>query len=220
MSAPVAPKDIQETLTELGFELRCWDDGDGAISGHGQEFIGSYAEVRAYLTAWSSCLARAIWQTDQDKATEESATRLTRTGIVLSSDVLIAPAQTAMIVNRPQVGPFRGDRVVVLDECAEAFDIEDLKVGNRSQFPQTMSMPAKFCAARVSSQALFGCEPAKIGTQFASIRITITEPTLAEFGRPWTMETCQTSMDLMIVVTNRSNQPARFVALIVGRGSR
>lgn len=219
MSASKAPKDIQETLAELGFELRCWDDGDGAISGHGQEFIGSYAEVRAYLTAWSSCLARATWQTDQDKAAEENTARLVRTGIMLSSNVEIQPAQSAQITCRPQVGPFRGDRVVVLDECAEAFDIEDLKIGNHSQFPQAMSMPAKFCAARVSSQALFGCEIAKIG-QRDLIKIAITEPALAEFGRSWTMETCQTAMDLSIIVTNRSSQPARFVALIVGRGSR
>lgn len=219
MSAPAAPKDIQETLTELGFELRAWDGGDGAISGHGQEFIGSYAEVRAYLTAWSSCLARATWQSDQDKAAEENSTRLVRTGIVLSSNVAIEPAQSAQITARPQVTPFRGDRVVVLDECAEAFDIDDLKVGNRSQFPQTMSMPAKFCAARISSQALFGCEITRSIMQ-SHIKIAITEPALGEFGMAWMMDTCQNAQDLVTIVTNRSNQPARFVALIVGRGSR
>lgn len=214
-----APEDIKTTLAELGFELRCWDDGDGAISGHGQDFIGSYAEVRAYLTAWSSCLARATWQTDQDKAAEENTARLVRTGIVLSSDMVFEPAVTAQITTRPQNAPFRGDRVVVLDECADAFDIADLKVGNCSQFPQAMTMPAKFCAARVSSQALFGCEIAKICAR-SLVRIAIAEPALAEFGRPWTMDTCQVAQDISIIITNRSSQPARFVALIVGRGSR
>jgi hypothetical protein len=211
------PEDVKAAAAELGFQLRCWKDGEGAISGHGQEFVGSQSEVRAYLIAWSACLARAAWQTDQDKAAEHDAARITRHGIVLASGGTIEPGDSAQLTTRPQDVPFRGDRLVVLDECAALFDIDDLKVGNRSQLPQSRPMPAAFCAARISSQTLFGCEIKQVMVRASSVKIQIAEPALAEFGRPWTMETCQTAQDISMAVTNRSNRPSCFVALIVGR---
>lgn len=214
------PDDIARTVAELGFEIQCWDQGEAAVSGHGQEFIGSSAEVRAYLTAWSACLARASWQSDQDKAIEENQSRLIRFGLVLASNGPIEAGATAQIWARPQSGPYRGDRIVVPDEIAGYFEICDLRVGNRSQFPQAQAMPASLCAARIDRSALFGVAKDETAAHVHSVRITIAEAALAEFGRPWTMETCQTAMDLTIVVRNRSDLRWPFECMIIGRGSR
>lgn len=61
----------------------------------------------------------------------------------MSSSGTIAAATSASITARPQIAAYRPERIVVANSIASNFVMNDIKVGNTSQFVQAGSIPAE-----------------------------------------------------------------------------
>jgi hypothetical protein len=59
-----------------------------------------------------------------------------RAVLPLNSMGMVLPGQSVQIVMRPQLGPFRPQRIVIGGANPAVWLIEDIRVGNRSQMPQ------------------------------------------------------------------------------------
>jgi hypothetical protein len=212
-----APEDLVAAATDSGFEIVGWDEHDAGLRGNGHEYIGTHAEIRAYLRAWEMCRSIETYATAEELAKGEAGT-LSKTLITLRYDGEILPGQTAQITARPQTGSFRGERIAIPDTLAPYFDVNDVRVGNRSQFPTAQSIGGETFAMRIDLQAKL------LATDYGrGIRVAITEPAFAEWGREWSMDTCQTSMDLWVVVTCKQSVPEvglPFEMLILGKTMR
>lgn len=105
-------------------------------------------------------------------------------------------------------------RIAVPDAIAPFFDLNDLHVGNRSCMPQAQSISCDLLAVRLDSQVLFRATTLR-GDE---IGITIAEAAAAEFGRAWSMPTCQVAQDLVARVTLKEGAPPTvFEMLILGK---
>lgn len=71
-----------------------------------------------------------------------SPTKPRRIPMGFESTAAILAGGTARIISRPQV-PMRVERLIVPSDIAGLFTITDLKVGNKSQFPASGSIPAR-----------------------------------------------------------------------------
>lgn len=126
-----------------------------------------------------------------------------------STPMEILPTQSAQIMARPQVGPFRILRLLVSRSCAGSFDINDIVVGTRSQFAQSGDVPADaFEVDGPELDAVFD----EVGERQVSLAVTEKE---ARFGIPIDL-TVDTAVDVRLVVTNVGDQPLRFRAAWVG----
>ena len=61
----------------------------------------------------------------------------------MSSSGAIAAATSATITARPQIAAYRPERIVIANSIASNFTLNDIKVGNTSQFVQAGSIPAE-----------------------------------------------------------------------------
>lgn len=124
----------------------------------------------------------------------------------------LRPAEVAMVTARPQVGPFRPVRLLVSRSCAGYFDINDIRIGTRSQFAQSGNVPAD--AFEVDAPGLDvlidGEEP---------VLVTVTEKE-ARFGIALDLDLVAPSQELILIVTNQSDQPRRFRAAWIGEVDR
>ena len=126
----------------------------------------------------------------------------------MSTSVEILPSQSAQITARPQVGPFRLLRLLVSKSCAGSFDINDIRVGTRSQFAQSGEVPAD--AFEVDAPTL---DVVMDGERQVLVTVTETE---ARFGIPLDLPVVETAMDVTLYVTNTGDQSLRFRAAWVG----
>ncbi len=204
------PEDVGRQAIELGFSVPAWDEEGAALIGNSQQFVGSPAEVRAYLIAWAACRSAIL----TERLIEAERGRIQHTCLALVSRQAIEPNQTVQITARLQCSVFRGDRVAIPDALAPHFWIDDIKVGPRSTFPQAQSMPGDLFACRLEGQQIL---IARADREGGMIKIEIEEPTFAEFGRAWSMPPCLTAMEVTVYATNRSEQPRLFEMLILGR---
>lgn len=108
----------------------------------------------------------------------------------IGSDIMIPPGQSAQFTARPQAMAFLPERILISPTIAPHFHIDDIRVGNRSQF-----------------LTYGGCD----AMAFASDRAPADDLRLQ-------FETCQTAMDLVFVVRYTGNNPdgISFRALILG----
>jgi hypothetical protein len=122
----------------------------------------------------------------------------------------IFPGQSAQITARPQRGPFRPTHLLVARECAGMFDINDIRVGNRSQTAQAGDVPADAFAN--TDADIF--DMATDADGFVTIKIDKR----AEERMPIHIdfEMCQTAMDICLVVTNIGTVSKRFRAAMIG----
>ncbi len=104
----------------------------------------------------------------------------------IQSASTVAAAASEVITFRAQV-LFRGRRLIVPDAIASLFTIDDIKIGNTSQFAASGAVPA----------SAFG--EAVAGT-----------------GDNLVMDTAQTSQDIVMTVTNRSLAATQFRAALFG----
>jgi hypothetical protein len=203
-----APDGIQILADELAFRILGWDEVKGSIVGNGYAFVGGHAEIGAYLEAWAAC--KRLVTVSAAKDLEASEPAVPRSIVVLRSGTPIAGF--AMITVRPW-RPFRGERIAIPDAIAPYFEIEDVKVGNCSQFERAGSQSAMFYAARIDCSAKF------IVTAHAAtpIAISIANDAIAEFGRALSMATCQVAQDIvMCVQLKKGAPPTEFEAMILG----
>ena len=216
---PIITRDrLIEVAKDLEFDVTGHDEVCAAISGHGHKFFGAHAEVMAYLSAWRACVdvgAREI----AASVTQGNGLPFVRTVLSLCARqdasgkaVVVPPGESVQVTTRPFSHPFRGERLAIPDYVAPHFIIDDVKVGNRSQLPQAGSIPASAFACRLSQQAVLDLD-ARAGR---GVVVTLAEPAVAEFGRELCMETCQTSMDMVIVATNHSVEPQVFEGFVIG----
>lgn len=188
---------LEESATALGFELIGWDGDNGGLVGHGAEFVGSRPELSAYLLAWATC-----HDLKSDRAVPRSICVLRSYHEIVAGDVEITV--------RPQKVPFVGERIAVPDDVAPYFDILDIRVGNRSQFLQATPQSAALYAVRMDRTAALRVDDV--------LNVSITEPSLIEFGRPVQMEACQAAQDLAVWVRLKDGAPSTaFEMWILGR---
>jgi hypothetical protein len=195
-SAP--PESFARDCAELGFEIGGWDETTAGIFGHGAEFVGSHAEVMAFLRGWMS---------SQETPGRDVARWLLP---MRPAGIEIPPGRTFQITSRPQRGGFIGERVAIADSVASYFMIDDITVGNRSQFIQAGSIDGSFFAAKIDALPTY---------QFQGpYRILMTPGTETTIGLPLAMDRCETAMDITFTVTAKDHIPAgaEFLALVVG----
>jgi hypothetical protein len=127
-----------------------------------------------------------------------------------SSGVPILPTQSAQITARPQSGPFAPRYLLVSRNCGAQFQINDIRVSNRSEFLQTGDVPADvFMVDAPSLEALFNEEKGwftvtidRAGSALLGVRLDIAE--------------VQASHDLQLIITNISDQTLPFSAAWLG----
>jgi len=120
----------------------------------------------------------------------------------------ILPGQITQITARPQVGPFRLLRLLVSKSCAGSFDINEIRVGTRSQFARSGEVPAD----------VFEVDAPELDVVMdgeRQVMVTVTE-TEARFGIALTLPVVDTAMDVTLYVTNTGDQALRFRAAWIG----
>jgi hypothetical protein len=112
--------------------------------------------------------------------------RADRITLPMSSGVSIFPNTSAQITSRPQAAAFRPERIII-GGAPQNWIVNDVKVGNRSQFAQSGDVPGEMFAATTIDG-------------FVS------------------METVQTAMDFVMVVTfvGDNQEGAPFVCGVLG----
>ena len=128
-----------------------------------------------------------------------------------------APAQIpahalAQIICRPQMAPFKVTHLLVSRTCAEFFNVNDLRVGNRSQFVQAGDVPADLFevdAPILDSSALDDLKPGEMIT----IKI---DKVIGRLGLALDLESVNVAMDLVLIVTNIDDRPHVFRAAWLG----
>jgi len=126
----------------------------------------------------------------------------------MSTAQVIAPSEIAQITARPQVGPFRLLRLLVSKSCAGSFDINEIRVGTRSQFARSGEVPAD----------VFEVDAPELDVVMdgeRQVMVTVTE-TEARFGIALTLPVVDTAMDVTLYVTNTGDQALRFRAAWIG----
>jgi len=206
------PKDLAASAADLGFEIVGWDERDGGLRGNGHEYIGTHAEIRAYLRAWETCRDVQRYATAEEIAQAE-VSALAKTLIVMRTPMSFTADQTFQVVSRPQVGAFRGERLAMPSELAGRFEILDVMVGIRSQLSMVGPISGEAFAVHVDRQAKLLAEDHRSGQ---GIRVSISEPALEAWGREWTMETCQIAQDLVVVARSLVEAP-QFEFWILGK---
>jgi hypothetical protein len=116
----------------------------------------------------------------------QAPTRTDRITLPMSSGVNIFPNTSAQITSRPQAAAFRPERIIIGNRPNE-WIINDVKVGNRSQFAQSGDVPGEMFAATTIDGYV-------------------------------SMETVQTAMDFVMVVTfiGDSQEGSPFVCGVLG----
>lgn len=204
-----APKDIIALAEKHNFSIMAWSKVDGVLRGNSQDFIGTHAEIRAYLDAWNACVetgkVERVKMSDRDWGVKYSM-------LSMVSNSEIPPGQMAQITARPQI-TFRGMRLAVTDTSAPFFGIQDIRVGHRSVFPQSGRIPAEAFACHLVGQAKLLVE--RIGPEPFSI--SIQETAVEEFGKALPFPTCLVAQEMMIYLENTSDRPRRFEGFIIGK---
>jgi hypothetical protein len=110
---------------------------------------GSPGGMRSRMSAnpRAVALARAA---GGNVVTQREPTRSKEIPLGFDSVSTIAAAATSDVTSRPQV-TFRPDRLVIPSTIAASFLVTDLKIGNKSQFASSTSLPAE-----VFTQGAFG----------------------------------------------------------------
>jgi hypothetical protein len=116
----------------------------------------------------------------------QAPVRSDRITLPMSSGVNIFPNTSAQITSRPQAMAFRPERIIIGGQPSN-WIVNDVKVGNRSQFAQSGDVPGEMFAATTIDGYV-------------------------------SMETVQTAMDFVIVVTfiGDNNAGAPFVCGVLG----
>lgn len=138
----------------------------------------------------------------------------------------LMPGAACQITARPQRAPFRPRYLILSRETAEALDINDIRVGNRSQTEQAGDVPGEMFAVDMPEGSLAALDamdtshlthggvpidPTPIYT------LTINAKAVERLPLPIDFEPVQLAMDLTVIATNISDKPlARFRGAFIG----
>ena len=202
------PEQITAIAKELGFKIVGWDETSGGLVSDGIEFVGTHAEIMAYLHGWLGHLERG---------TASYSLLSLRSGGPYTSPPgsgILQPGSTVQVTSRPQRGFFRGERVAIPDSIARFFEIVDITVGNNSCMPQAQRISGELLAARIDQRALIELSKERGDGPFD---ITITDAARAEFGLQHRMGECLPAMDITVVASLKHDAPpSPFEILILG----
>ena len=128
------------------------------------------------------------------------------------TNVPIEPSQSAQITVRPQCEEFTPTHFVT---GVDDFMINDIRIGNRSQFPQSGDIPSEAFRMNVSGRALI----LRPGEDVGSAQIDIPEREIE--GLPmacsaFRWDRCLAAMNIIVIVTNVSSEPVEFRAWLLG----
>lgn len=93
---------------------------------------------RAYLQAAAAQRARGGFTVQ-----EQSPSKARRQVLPMESTGTVAAGASVTITSRPQTIAFKPERIVIPSTIAPLFIVNDVKVGNRSQFVQSGSLPGE-----------------------------------------------------------------------------
>jgi hypothetical protein len=133
---------------------------------------------------------------------------------------VIQPTRSFLIIGRPQRSPFRPRYLILARETAMSVDINDIKVGNRSQFEQTGDVPGEMFAVDVPEGMLEAApvDPVTHTTPVYTLRINARG--VERLPLPIDFETVQPSQDLVVVGTNITDKPlTNFRGAFIGARS-
>jgi hypothetical protein len=141
----------------------------------------------------------------------EAPTEKLRGFLPMSTSVEIPPGATAQITTRPQL-PFRGDRLAVWSVNAASFMIESMQVGNRHLGAQAGAIPADAFATRLDFLPVLDAALKKHGV----VELKLAKSAVEVFGQPIAMPKTAVGIEITMYVTNVSEKPQRFVAILFG----
>lgn len=177
-------------------------DGDLRIiqlaAGHDSASIATWA--RATLLKRASDLA------DAAKGSPKG-----RGYLPLSAEPFIEPGQAAQITARPQVS-FCPDRLVVSRRSAD-FVIHEIRVARNAIGTQSGLIPAEPFCADLDALAKIEAELERKGVVKISLA-TITA--IDSLGQALTFPRCTPGTDVAITVSNETDRPMRFFAVLFG----
>jgi hypothetical protein len=123
----------------------------------------------------------------------------------------IRPHTFEAVVIRAQV-PFRGDRLAVWSKTAAAFFIEDIRVGCRSLSAAVGSTPADAFATRLDLLPLLDQQL----DQHGLVQVRVSRKAEDCFGQLLAFPLAPLGTDITVNVTNVTDEPAIFAAVILG----
>ena len=129
---------------------------------------------------------------------------------------VVPPRTTIMIRNRPQIEYWRGERLFVHQPIATKFLIHDIRVGMNSSIPCVGPIPTDAFATRMDRLAEIDHAFDRDGVFQIEVHRTGAEI----LGSVWDLPRATVATDVIIVVENISEEPARFLAGFLGKGPR
>lgn len=203
------PDHIAAAAAELEFEIIGWDETHGGVKGVDNEFVGTHAEVNAYLQGW-------IHHAEQNPRVMRRSMLVLRTNGPYDNQLTIEPGVMFQVTTRPQVAGFKTDRIAIPADIARYFEILDITIGNRSQNPQEQTIPGETFA--MPTESMLALLDLNKGVDSFLPKIAITQPALAEFGREFDMDIGQIAMDIVVVarLLPTAPGPMSFVMVMLG----
>jgi hypothetical protein len=130
----------------------------------------------------------------------------------------VAPGGYGQIIARPQRGQFRPRYLVLAKATAEALDIADIHIGNRSQFLQSGEIPGEMFAVDVPEASLDMLATAEgPNARDPVYTLHIGARAVERLPLPINFEIVGFTMDLVVTFANISDRPlARFRGAFVG----
>jgi hypothetical protein len=138
-----------------------------------------------------------------------------------STSVFVEPSQSAQVTARPQRVSFRPRYLILARETAEAVDINDIKIGNRSQMSQAGDVPGEMFGVDIPAGSFDRLDELardlSDGPPLTPVfQLRVGMRALERMPLPLDFETAQTTMDVTVVFTNISNKPVRIRGAFVG----
>lgn len=134
------PEQFVADAAELGFTIGGWDDTTAGIFGNDTEFVGSHAEVEAFLRGWIAYMARGVGDVQR---------QLLSLRTLLPRHQQTIAGTSFQVISHPQ-RCFIGERIALTEQTARCLAIVDVLVGNRSQFVRAGSFDGELFATRIS----------------------------------------------------------------------
>lgn len=128
-------------------------------------------------------------------------------------DIVIEPRQGAQLVARPQTSVFIPTHFIT---GVDGFTIDDIRIGNCSQFIQAGSFPSEAFRMNVSAPDLI----MRPGEELGEAMLEIVGEELGELPpacSAFNWNRCEQAMDIITVVTNVSQEPRAFTAWFLGK---
>lgn len=131
----------------------------------------------------------------------------------LRSQSTISAGAVERIFTRPQIY-FRGERLLVWDQCASYFLIRSITVGMRENLVSLDPLPASAFATRMDKLARID----EIFKRDGVITISVDKTGAEMLGNPITLPTASPGCDISMIVENLAGHCMYFHAAFMGSG--